>query len=145
MFILEKGNDQRAGALLSPLYCLGHLQPMSEEASGAVLDAKPEKPLVTFEGESEANRIVQDICTNLKVQEKVRAQVETKATAARADIRMEKLTAKRYKYSSGPKDTEFWVKCQINDTPDFIHVLLTQEWRVKDVRLFERIDSKIHG
>eukprot|EP00434_Breviolum_minutum_P022835 symbB.v1.2.020148.t2/scaffold1642.1/size107908/7 len=53
--------------------------------------------------------------------------------------------AKRYKYSSGPKHTEFWVKCQINETPDFIHVLLTQEWRVKDVRLFERIDSKIHG
>jgi hypothetical protein len=34
---------------------------MSEEASGAVLDAKPEKPLVTFEGESEANRIVQEL------------------------------------------------------------------------------------
>lgn len=33
---------------------------MSEEASGAVLDAKP-KPLVTFEGESEANRIVQEL------------------------------------------------------------------------------------
>eukprot|EP00434_Breviolum_minutum_P022834 symbB.v1.2.020148.t1/scaffold1642.1/size107908/7 len=98
-----------------------------------------EKPLVTFEGESEANRIVQEICNNHKVQEKA------KATAVRADIRMEKLTAKRYKYSSGPKHTEFWVKCQINETPDFIHVLLTQEWRVKDVRLFERIDSKIHG
>ncbi|CAK8992489.1 unnamed protein product [Durusdinium trenchii] len=103
--------------------------------------------LVTFEGESEANRVVQDICSNQKVRDKVRAQVEAKAYAARAEIRMEKLIAKRYKYSSGPKDTEFWVKCQINDSdpPDFIHVLLTQELRVKDVRLFERIDSKIHG
>lgn len=45
----------------SGITCPGHLQPMSEEASGAVLDAKPEKPLVTFEGESEANRIVQEL------------------------------------------------------------------------------------
>mmetsp|Transcript_40118 Transcript_40118/g.74804 ORF Transcript_40118/g.74804 Transcript_40118/m.74804 type:complete len:119 (+) Transcript_40118:56-412(+) len=108
---------------------------------------KPEKPLVTFEGESEANRIVQEICNSAKVQEKVRVQVEAKAKSARAEIRMEKLTAKRYRYSSGPKDTEFWVKCQINDNdpPDFVHVLLTQESRVKDVKLFERVDSKIHG
>ncbi|CAE7869347.1 mos, partial [Symbiodinium microadriaticum] len=124
------------------------LQPQMQQ-SEMIADEpeKPEKPPVTFEGESEANRIVQEICNNAKVQEKVRVQVEAKAKAARAEIRMEKLIAKRYRYSSGPKDTEFWVKCQINDNdpPDFVHVLLTQEWRVKDVKLFERVDSKIHG
>ena len=66
---------------------------------------KPEKPPVTFEGESEANRIVQEprrptmasslvglgalrilqeICNNAKVQEKVRVQVE-----ARESLRMQ--------------------------------------------------------
>eukprot|EP00931_Biecheleriopsis_adriatica_P079376 TRINITY_DN52780_c0_g1_i1.p1 TRINITY_DN52780_c0_g1~~TRINITY_DN52780_c0_g1_i1.p1 ORF type:complete len:115 (-),score=26.37 TRINITY_DN52780_c0_g1_i1:90-434(-) len=109
--------------------------------------------IVTFEGESAANRIVQEICDNAKVQEKVRGHVETQAKAARAEIKMEKLLATRYKYATSGKEDEYWVKCQINDsepTPDYVHVLLTQEWRVKEVKLFERglairADSKIQA
>ena len=54
---VKTSRNTRSGGLASP----GHLPPMSEEASGAVLDVKAEKPLVTFEGESEANRIVQEL------------------------------------------------------------------------------------
>eukprot|EP00930_Biecheleria_cincta_P065265 TRINITY_DN51002_c0_g1_i1.p1 TRINITY_DN51002_c0_g1~~TRINITY_DN51002_c0_g1_i1.p1 ORF type:complete len:149 (+),score=46.19 TRINITY_DN51002_c0_g1_i1:56-448(+) len=119
-----------------------------EEAKPLEDEAPEEQGPLTWEGESEANKIIQAICNKEKVQEKVKAAVEVQAKAVRADIKFEKLEALKYKYSTTDKDTEFWVKCKINDVPDFVHILLTQEaslegTRVKDVKAFERADSRI--
>eukprot|EP00441_Pelagodinium_beii_P044089 CAMPEP_0197651226 /NCGR_PEP_ID=MMETSP1338-20131121/31556_1 /TAXON_ID=43686 ORGANISM="Pelagodinium beii, Strain RCC1491" /NCGR_SAMPLE_ID=MMETSP1338 /ASSEMBLY_ACC=CAM_ASM_000754 /LENGTH=125 /DNA_ID=CAMNT_0043225807 /DNA_START=39 /DNA_END=416 /DNA_ORIENTATION=+ len=115
------------------------------EAPLAVEDEPEEEKELDWDGESEANKIVQALCDIEKVQEKVKAAVEAQAKPLRAIVPFERLEAKRYKYSTGTKDTEFWVKCQINDDPHFVHILLTQEARVKEVIAFERPDSKLQA